>query len=291
MRSVTLAATYVFLAICVLLGAAASFLVPVQLALWAALTVALAVGMAAGGLAPRSLASWLAWPAVLSLTWGLYGWAAGAAYLAPRTLVYLTYPLAASAGVGAGLLAWRVVRWRWRIVPIAACAPVVIGLVYLSGPLTRWSAPPPYRAPAFNLPLLSGGRLSSAHLAGSTIVLAFWATWCDPCREELPRLERLYRGRHDDSKFAFYLVDIGGAGETRLKARTFLAKYGIKIPSAYDLDGKLAMKFRTEGVLPARVVIGPRGFVRYQSVGYVPGSGDLQALFATAERTSSGESQ
>lgn len=51
------------------------------------------------------------------------------------------------------------------------------------------------------------------------------------------------------------------------------------------------MKFCTEGVLPARAVIGPLGFVRYQSASQVPGSGDPQALSATAEKTSSLESQ
>lgn len=290
MRYLTAAAACGFLGICVLFGAAVAFFVPVRLPEWAAVAVAASVGLAAGGLAPRTLAGWIAWPALLIFTWITYGWAAGAGLLGERTLAAIVYPLAASAGAAAGLGAWRSAAWRSRALPLAAGLAVVVGLAYSAGPLARRGAAAPdpappsgYPAPAFDLPLLGGGRLRSASLAGKTVVLAFWASWCDPCREELPRLEQVYRRDHSDPRVAFYLVDIGGAGETRAGARAFLAKYGIHIPSAYDLDGKLAMKFRIEGVLPARVVIGPRGRVRYQSIGYDPGQGELAALGKAVE--------
>lgn len=291
MRYLTAAVACGFLGICVLFGAAAAFFVPVHLPLWAAVAVAASVGLAAGGLAPRALASWLAWPSLVIFVWIAYGWAAGAGLLGARTPVDVVYPLAASAGVAAGLGAWRLPAWRLRLLPVAGCLAAVAGLVIFAGPLARRGAPAPdsalptgYRAPAFDLPLLDGGRLRSASLSGKTVVLAFWASWCDPCREELPRLERLFRRNRDDPRLAFYLVDIGGAGETPAGARAFLAKYGISVPSAYDPDGTVAMQFRIDGALPARVVIGPRGIVRYASIGYAPGRGELAALRKAAEK-------
>lgn len=279
MRRLGIASSYLFLAFCVLVAAAARFYMPIAIPLWAGLAAVAAVGLGAGGAAPRALSGPLAWPALVFGVWAGYGFLLASGFDPQGRLPDLLYPLAATAGVGAGLATWR---WRpsrrgWLAAPVAACVLVVAGLILVPGRLAHRSAPAPFRAPAFTLPLLGGGTLDSSSFDGKTVVLAFWASWCGPCREELPRLQRLSRAAAGRGA-AFYLVDVGGAGETEAKARAFLVRHGIGIASAYDLDGRLAMKFGTQGALPARLVIGPHGFVRYVDLGYVPGPAAFAGL-------------
>lgn len=280
MRRVGLAVACLFLAACVLCGAAARFYLPVALSLWAALAIAAAVGIAAGGMAPRAVSARIAWPALVVPVWAVFGFWLAAAALGRQALPYLAYPLAASVGVAAGLATWR---WRvaarlLRAAPVAATAAVIVGLTFSFGPLVRWSAPGPYRAPAFTLPLVGGGTLDSRALFGKTVVLAFWATWCRPCRKELPALQRLQRQYADNAEVRFYLVDVGVSGDTPVTAQRFLADRGISIPSAYDAGGRLAARFGTRGAVPARFVIGPEGMVRYRALGYAPDDSDFTSL-------------
>src|SRR5699024_1852679 len=103
---------------------------------------------------------------------------------ASRVAAFLVYPLAASVAVAAGLLVRRM-RARslgWRGFPIVVCAAVVAGLFFLRGPLLAWGQPGLRAAPAFTLAMANGTEIASQELAGKTVVLAFWATWCKPCR-------------------------------------------------------------------------------------------------------------
>lgn len=288
MRCFFVSLVYLFLGFCLLTGAAGFWYLPVAPPFWAELAVAAAVGLGVGGIAPGSLSIPLAWPALIAPVWVAFALAAATGVLQPAPLPYVVYPLAASAGAAAGLAAWRlrVSPAAWRLVPMAACAAAVAGLVYLAAPLARWSASAPYRAPSFSLDLLDGGRLVSSDLRGKTAVLAFWATWCAPCREELPRLQRLSEEYGADPGVVFYLVDVGDAAETRAKARAFLDRYAITIPSAYDRGGRIATAFRARGALPVRLVIGPDGVVRYESFGYTRGEagfGRLRRAIAAAQ--------
>jgi cytochrome c biogenesis protein CcmG, thiol:disulfide interchange protein DsbE len=91
--------------------------------------------------------------------------------------------------------------WRKRAL-VGAGVALVVGLVVF---LLLKPAPEPTRsattgrvpAPEFTLPLLSGdGDLSSAELKGRPLVINFWGSWCEPCKEELPAFERVY-GRYE----------------------------------------------------------------------------------------------
>lgn len=289
MRRIGLAVACLFLAACVLLGTAARFYLPVALAPWAALAIAALAGVAAGGMAPRALAPGIAWAALAAPAWALFGFWLAASGQGRQALPSLSYPLAASAGVAAGLAAWR---WRaspraLRAAPLAAAAALVVALAFSFGALTRAAAPGPHRVPAFTLPLVAGGTLDSRAFAGKTVVLAFWATWCRPCRKELPALQRLRRRYANDSGVVFYLVDVGLAGETPVKARRFLSERAISIPSAYDAGGRFAARLGTHGAVPARFVIGPHGMVRYRALGYAgePGFPALRRAIAAARRS------
>jgi cytochrome c biogenesis protein CcmG/thiol:disulfide interchange protein DsbE len=100
-------------------------------------------------------------------------------------------------------------------------------------------------APEFDLPLLDGsGSLSSDDLKGSPVVINFFASWCFPCREEAPDLERLSR-KYADEGVRFVGVNVqGGLPPTLLDseegARDFVEEFDISYPVVADTEGTLA---------------------------------------------------
>jgi cytochrome c biogenesis protein CcmG/thiol:disulfide interchange protein DsbE len=112
-------------------------------------------------------------------------------------------------------------------------------------------------APAFDLPKLEGeGRVSLASLRGRAVVLNFWASWCDPCRDESPYLERLWR-----EKRAQGLVLVGVNEEDVSKdARRFARRYGLSYPLVRDKSGGLRDDYRLRGY-PETFVVDRRGRV------------------------------
>ena len=259
---------YLVLAACVLLGVAD----PLYLDIPARAQLAFAglVGLAVGGIAPRILRGWMAWLALSAVAWIGIGFAHGLGHLA-----YLL-PAALSVGLAAGLIAWRLPRERryWRPVPLLAGAAAVLALALLAEPRPRPAVyrPPafhPFTAPAYTLHLLDGKTIHSRSLGRKTVVLAFWATWCAPCREELPLLQKLYAAHYrSNPDVVFYLVDVADGVDTPSKARAFLKKHGITLPSAFDAQGKLMDDLRLPSELPTRVVIGTDGKLNYRAIGY-----------------------
>lgn len=259
---------YMFLAVCVLLGVAGPLYL--DLPARAQLAFAALVGLGVGGIAPRVLRAWAAWLILAAVAWIGIQFVHGLGRLA-----YLL-PVAMSVGLAAGLAAWRLPHQRrfWRPVPLFAGAAIVVVLALLGEPRpasgTRGStAFRPFPAPAYTLHLLDGKTVHSKSLKNKTVVLAFWATWCSPCREELPRLQELYAKHYrNNPDVVFYLVDVGDGVDTEAKARAFLKKHDITLPSAFDAQGRLMDDLRLPSELPTRIVIGTDGMVSYRSIGY-----------------------
>jgi cytochrome c biogenesis protein CcmG/thiol:disulfide interchange protein DsbE len=113
-------------------------------------------------------------------------------------------------------------------------------------------------APAQPLPrLVGGGEGSLADHRGSWVLVNFWASWCVPCREEAPALERLQRAR-GGSRFTVLGIDtrdLSGDG------REFVREFGLTYPQLRDGDGAAGDAFGTTGV-PENFLVDPRGKVR-----------------------------
>jgi cytochrome c biogenesis protein CcmG/thiol:disulfide interchange protein DsbE len=108
-----------------------------------------------------------------------------------------------------------------RIVVAAALLVAAAGATYFA---TRPAAQP--SPPRFELPLLTGGRLSSDELEGSPVVLNFFASWCAPCREEAPLLEAAWRAHRSDG-VRFVGVDVQDTDEA---ARHFVREFDVTYP-------------------------------------------------------------
>jgi cytochrome c biogenesis protein CcmG/thiol:disulfide interchange protein DsbE len=98
--------------------------------------------------------------------------------------------------------------------------------------------------PDFVLPTLDGGRLSSAELHGSPVVLNFFASWCAPCREEAPLLERTWQA-YKERGVRFVGVDIR---DTPSDARRFVREFGLTYPIVRDEDQTLARALDVYGL-------------------------------------------
>ena len=109
-------------------------------------------------------------------------------------------------------------------------------------------------APNFELTTLEGERVSLSALSGKPVVLNFWASWCAPCRAEMPQFEKTYRAYQDRG-----VVFVGAAVEDDLmSAREFARHLGITYPLGLDEGGAIARSYRLLG-LPGTMFISRDG--------------------------------
>jgi cytochrome c biogenesis protein CcmG/thiol:disulfide interchange protein DsbE len=99
-------------------------------------------------------------------------------------------------------------------------------------------------APAFTLDRLDrGGQLALDDLKGKAVVVNFWASWCIPCRDEAPVLQKTYE-RYRDRGLVVLGVDVN---DFKADARRFMKRYGITYPVAYDGKGSTVGKWGVRG--------------------------------------------
>ena len=112
------------------------------------------------------------------------------------------------------------------------------------------------RAPTTELPVLGPGEPGSlADHRGKVVVLNFWASWCEPCREEMPLLQRTHERLQRDGTGLVLGVDSRDNSED---AQAFLDEYGIDFPSLRDVDGSYSRRFGGTGY-PETFVVDPEG--------------------------------
>jgi peroxiredoxin len=118
----------------------------------------------------------------------------------------------------------------------------------------------------FSLVTLDGRTVTSADLRGHVVVLAFWATWCSPCRQELPDLQKAYERYKNKPNTTFYAVDGPWGGDTLGKESAFAAQINLSLHLAFDRHGA-AQALGIQG-FPALVILDGTGRVRLFHNGY-----------------------
>ncbi len=122
------------------------------------------------------------------------------------------------------------------------------------------------QAPDFTLRQLSGPNLRLAEQRGRVVMVNFWATWCGPCRVELPHLSRLH-DKYRGSGFVLLGVNID---EDPTLARALVGKMGLTFPVLLDSEKKVVGAYDLNA-MPATVLIDRDGRVRYLHRGYKEG--------------------
>ena len=138
--------------------------------------------------------------------------------------------------------------------------PKFIGLIFAAAVTCAWAASlktPPIDGPAPNFEVVTadGQKLSLADFKGQVLVLNFWATWCGPCKQELPLLDAYYRAQHDSGLRVLAITTEDSLPLSRLKdlgkvmaipmVRRFKGDYGpLKaVPTNYIIDRKGVLRY------------------------------------------------
>jgi thiol-disulfide isomerase/thioredoxin len=108
--------------------------------------------------------------------------------------------------------------------------------------------------PPLQLPALDGPAWTSASARGQLLVLNFWASWCEPCRSEMPSLELLAE-RHQAHKLAVIAINFR---ENEAAIRRFVQQSALTLPIVRDVDGAAARAFGVR-IFPSTVLIGRDG--------------------------------
>lgn len=108
--------------------------------------------------------------------------------------------------------------------------------------------------PDFTLPDPAGKKLSLKDFRGKLVFLNFWASWCLPCREEMPAMERLYQ-EFKDKGFLILAVNVK---DNRKDALTFIKELKLTYPVVFDPNGEAGLLYGAWG-LPTTYLIGPKG--------------------------------
>ncbi|RMH13225.1 MAG: TlpA family protein disulfide reductase [Gemmatimonadetes bacterium] len=119
--------------------------------------------------------------------------------------------------------------------------------------------------PAFRAVTLAGDTLDSGDFEGRVVVVNFWATWCAPCRWEMPALQKLHEERKERGLILLGISRDGGGAEGAVRA--FLDERGVTYPVTID-DGRLARAFGGLRGLPTTLIVDRRGVVRHRVYGY-----------------------
>jgi peroxiredoxin len=128
------------------------------------------------------------------------------------------------------------------------------------------AAAPSGPAPQFTLPAKAGGEVSLAQYKGQVVMLNFWASWCEPCRHEMPLLEDIYKKYN---KLGFTLIGVNVEPDSKA-ANDWLKQTPVSFPVLYDKDSKVSQLYNVAG-MPTTVIIDRKGNLRYLHVSYKPG--------------------
>lgn len=121
-------------------------------------------------------------------------------------------------------------------------------------------------APGFTLTDASGRQVSLADFKGQVVLVNFWASWCGPCRKEMPLLEQLYK-RYQPLGFTLLGVNVD---EDSRDAKAFLAETPVSFPILFDSANDVSQLYDVSA-MPSTVLIDRQGRLRFLHLGYQPG--------------------
>lgn len=146
------------------------------------------------------------------------------------------------------------------LMSIVSISPALAADPFVSLKMTR--LPAGTMAAPFELTTLDGKIVKSSELAGKVVLVNFWATWCGPCKEEMPSLARLQQ-QLDPAHFVMLTIttDLQRQGIAH-----FLSQLGVSLPVLFDEDQEVSRSFMVRG-LPTTIVITRNGSLAGRAVG------------------------
>ena len=127
------------------------------------------------------------------------------------------------------------------------------------------------RAPELGLQDLNGHPVTLASLRGKVVLVDFWATWCAPCRDELPHLEEFYK-KYSDKGFVVVGVSVDRESEN---IGAFLHRMPLTFPIIHDSGHEIVSRYHPN-LMPTSFIIDRAGVIRHTHAGY--SAADLSTL-------------
>ena len=167
--------------------------------------------------------------------------------------------------------------------------PIMVGAGLLLASCSNESSPPPTSqppastpdetsapeignlAPDFQLQTLAGQTFSLSGVRGKPVLLNFWATWCGPCRFEMPFLQEIYED-YSDEELVLITVDIG---ESKSEVESFLQREELSLPTLLDSEAKVARQYKTAAI-PTTFFIDKDGIIRGKQIGAFSGKAAIE---------------
>lgn len=159
---------------------------------------------------------------------------------------------------------------KFQLVVLLLLAAVAVWAIMTFSSSQSSSAAPGDQAPTFELTNLEGEAVRLSDYKGKGVILNFWASWCNPCVNELPLLNE-----------AFKLADLPmiaiNVGEDEEKVRKFVERYDLAFPVALDHDLLIKKKYHASG-LPLTVLIDSKGTLIHRHVGELTDMSEILEL-------------
>jgi peroxiredoxin len=156
---------------------------------------------------------------------------------------------------------------------LLATLSLALGMVALTGAVapasassTATPAAAALPAPDFSLDARGATKVSLSQYRGQVVMLNFWATWCGPCRQEMPLLDAMYK-RY--KSMGFTLIGVNVEPDSKA-AEEFLAKLPVSFPVAFDTESKVSKLYNVQG-MPNSVIIDRKGKARVLHRGFRAG--------------------
>ena len=117
-------------------------------------------------------------------------------------------------------------------------------------------------APEFNLEDQDGNFLKMSDYKGKVVIVNFWATWCPPCRKEMPSMQRAWEILQKED-IMMLAINVGEDGD---QIFSFTAEYPVEFPLIMDSDSSVVNQWKVRG-LPTTYIVNPAGQIVYQAIG------------------------
>jgi peroxiredoxin len=119
------------------------------------------------------------------------------------------------------------------------------------------------QAPSFSLKGLDGKQVSLSDFSGKPVLITFWATWCESCKEEMPVLEKFSQGKRDQLAILLITID----GERKKAAQTIIDKNKVTLPVLLLLKEKVMDQYGVRGWVPQTYLVDQEGMLVGKIIG------------------------
>ena len=120
------------------------------------------------------------------------------------------------------------------------------------------------KAPDFQLQTVDGKEIKLSDLQGKKVIVNFWATWCPPCKAEMPHMQEFYLENSNDVEIL--AVNLTTSEKNANDVRSFVEDYGLSFPILLDSDGSIGRIYQAF-TIPTSYVIDTKGFIQKRIVG------------------------